>query len=129
MIDAVKVGLAPLEVAEVEVLEVRQGPAKRLHQAVRVAGEVDPAQRQVTGQTVATREAVIVEADHQRLPVLLISLQPPEADQVLQRSLDALPVNRCVGHIEAAEVVGEAPVLRGLGVLVDDGGQLTGAHW
>ena len=80
MIDAVKVGLASLKVAEVEVLEVGQGPAEGLHQAVRVAGEVDPAQRQVTGQTVATREAVIVEADHQRLPVLLVSLKPPEAD-------------------------------------------------
>ena len=129
MIDAVKVRLAPLKVAEVEVLEVGEGPTEGLHEAVRVAGEVDPAQGQVTGQAVPTREAVIVEADHQGLPVLLVSLQPPEADQVLQRGLDALPVNRSVGHIEAAEVVGEAPVLRGLSVLVDDGGQLTGAHW
>ena len=85
-----------------------------------MAREVDPAQRQVLGQTVATCEVVIVEADHQALPVLLVSLEPPEADKVLQHSLHALPVNGSVGHIEAAEVVGEAPGLRGLSVLVDD---------
>ena len=111
VINAIKVGLAPLEVADVKVLEVGQGSTQGLHQAVSVSREVDPAQRQVPGQTVATREAVIVEADHQALPVLLISLQPPEVDKVLQHSLHALPVNGSVGHIEAAKAVGEAPGL------------------